>query len=58
MGSLTFAGEGASSAQNTIDTTAAGDIWDNTFASYTGPTNASAGTKTLTWTLTIIMLTV
>ena len=51
MGSLTFAGEGASSAQNTIDTTAAGDIWDNTFASYTKPTNASAGTKTLLWKL-------
>ena len=51
MGSLTFAGEGASSAQNTIDTTAAGDIWDNTFASYTKPTNASAGSKTLLWTL-------
>ena len=30
MGTITFAGEGASSAQNTIDTTAAGDIWDNT----------------------------
>ena len=51
MGSVTFAGEGASSAQNTIDTTAAGDIWDNTFASYTKAGNASAGTKTLTWTL-------
>ena len=51
MGSVVFAGEGASSAQNTIDTTAAGDIWDNTFATYTQPTNASAGTKTLTWTL-------
>ena len=51
MGTITFAGEGASSAQNTIDTTAAGDIWDNTFASYTGPTNASAGTKTLLWAL-------
>ena len=51
MGAITFAGEGASSAQNTIDTTAAGDIWDNTFASYTAATNASAGTKTLTWTL-------
>ena len=43
MGTITFAGEGASSAQNTIDTTAAGDIWDNTFmASYTG-NHASAG---------------
>ena len=51
MGAITFAGEGASSAQNTLDTTAAGDIWDNTFASYTGPTNASAGTKTLLWAL-------
>ena len=51
MGSITFAGEGASSAQNTVDTTAAGDIWDNTFASYTAPTNASAGSKTLLWTL-------
>ena len=51
MGSVVFAGEGASSAQNTIDTTAAGDIWDNTFASYTAATNASAGSKTLTWTL-------
>jgi len=29
MGSIKFAGEGASSAQNTLDTTAAGDIWDN-----------------------------
>ena len=38
MGTITFAGEGASSAQNTIDTTAAGDIWDNTSA--WGYTNA------------------
>ena len=51
MGSITYAGEGASSAQNTIDTTAAGDIWDNTFASYTNPTNASAGSKTLLWAM-------
>ena len=52
MGAITFAGEGASSAQNTIDTTAAGDIWDNTFCCHTlGPGNASAGTKTLLWAL-------
>ena len=50
MGSVVFAGEGASSAQNTIDTTAAGDIWDNTFT-YTGPTNSNAGNKTLLWAL-------
>ena len=28
MGTLVFSGEGGSSAQNTLDTTAAGDIWD------------------------------
>jgi outer membrane protein OmpU len=31
LGSLTFAGHGGSSAQSAIDTTAAGDLWDNTF---------------------------
>ena len=58
MGTITFAGEGASSAQNTIDGTAAGDLWDKsawgiTSATATGGnalTNASAG-KTLRWTL-------
>jgi len=50
MGTITFAGEGASSAQNTIDTTAAGDIWDNTFT-YTAPTNSNASNKTLLWAL-------
>ena len=29
LGSLVFSGEGGSSAQSAIDTTAAGDIWDN-----------------------------
>ena len=50
MGTITFAGEGASSAQNTIDTTAAGDIWNNTFT-YTAPTNSVASNKTLLWAL-------
>ena len=50
MGTITFAGEGADSAQNTIDTTAAGDIWDNTFT-YTKPTNSHASNKTLLWAL-------
>ena len=58
MGTITFAGEGASSAQNTIDGTAAGDLWDKSAwgissATATGGnalTNASAG-KTLRWTL-------
>ena len=35
MGTLTFSGHGGSSAQSAIDTTAAGDIWDNGFT-YTG----------------------
>ena len=51
MGAITFAGEGGSSASNTIDTTAAGDIWDNTFSGYTKAGNASGGSKTLLWTL-------
>jgi outer membrane protein OmpU len=50
MGSITFAGEGASSAQNTIDTTAAGDIWNNSFT-YTQPANSNASAKTLLWAL-------
>jgi outer membrane protein OmpU len=50
MGTITYAGEGADSAQTTLDTTAAGDIWDNTFT-YTGPTNSHASDKTLLWAL-------
>jgi outer membrane protein OmpU len=50
MGAITFAGEGASSAQNTIDTTAAGDIWNNSFT-YTQPANSNASNKTLLWAL-------
>jgi len=50
MGTITFAGEGASSAQNTIDTTAAGDIWNNSFT-YTKPANSNASDKTLLWAL-------
>jgi outer membrane protein OmpU len=50
MGAITFAGEGASSAQNTIDTTAAGDIWNNSFT-YTKPANSNASNKTLLWAL-------
>jgi outer membrane protein OmpU len=53
MGSITYAGEGASSAQNTVDTTAAGDIWDNTFG-FVYPTNADSA-KVLTWTLPSVM---
>jgi outer membrane protein OmpU len=31
LGALTFIGEGGSSAQSAIDTTAAGDLWDSSF---------------------------
>ena len=50
MGTITFAGEGASSAQNTVDTTAAGDIWDQSAWGYTNPSNADAQ-STLRWTM-------
>jgi outer membrane protein OmpU len=50
MGTITFAGEGASAAVDTIDTTAAGDIWNNTFT-YTAPTSAAGDEKTLLWAL-------
>jgi len=50
MGTITFAGEGASAAVDTIDTTAAGDIWNNTFT-YTAPTSAIGDEKTLLWAL-------
>ena len=54
IGTFTFAGDGTGNAQSALDTTAAGDIWDNTFASYTAPTNADAN-KVLTWTLPTVM---
>ena len=62
MGTFTFAGEGGSSAQNTIDGTAAGDLWDHsawgiTAATATGGnalTNAS-NAKTIRWTLPELM---
>jgi outer membrane protein OmpU len=50
MGTITFAGDGASAAVDTIDTTAAGDIWNNSFT-YTAPTSAIGDTKTLMWAL-------
>jgi len=52
MGTITFAGEGASSAQNTVDGTAAGDIWDQntSWGSSAMPTNANAQ-NTIRWTM-------
>jgi outer membrane protein OmpU len=52
LGTLTFHGEGGSSAQGAIDTTAAGDIWD-TFDGTTGTTvfSSTATTNMIAYTL-------
>ena len=42
MGTLVFAGEGGASAASSIDTTAAGDIWDN-FDGVKGHSGGTAG---------------
>ena len=54
LGTLVFAGEGGSSAQSAIDTTAAGDIWDNG-SQFTSPRSAEAGDNSLFYTLPSIM---
>ena len=43
MGSIVIAGEGAGNAQSALDTTAAGDIWDNGFKHHT--TGAGSATN-------------
>jgi len=43
MGSVVIAGEGAGNAQSALDTTAAGDIWDNGFLHHT--TGAGSATN-------------
>ena len=50
MGTLVFSGEGGSSAQSSIDTTAAGDLWDNG-SGFTEPMAAEAGDNSLMYTL-------
>jgi len=54
LGTLVFAGEGGSSAQSAIDTTAAGDLWDNG-SKTTSPRAAEAGDNSLFYTLPSIM---
>ena len=59
LGSFTFAGDGTGNAQSALDTTAAGDIWDNGFtygegrATAYAAVNAStaANDKTVNWSL-------
>ena len=50
MGTLKFSGEGGSSAQSSIDTTAAGDLWDNG-SGFTSPLSAEAGNNSIFYTL-------
>jgi len=50
MGTLVFSGHGGSSAQSAMDTTAAGDIWNQTLG-ITGPSAAAAGDDSLYYTL-------
>jgi hypothetical protein len=45
-----MAGEGTNDAAGSIDTTAAGDIWNYTFTSFTTPLAASSGSGTLKYT--------
>jgi outer membrane protein OmpU len=57
LGKLTMHGEGGSSAQGAIDTTAAGDIWDNFDSATTGTTvsSSSGGADVLVYALPTIM---
>ena len=54
LGSLTMAGEGGSSAQSALDTTAAGDIWDNGFG-ISSPAASDAASGSLLYTLPSLM---
>ena len=54
LGTLKFSGEGGSSAQSAIDTTAAGDLWNNG-ANVTAPRASEAGNNSLYYTLPTIM---
>jgi outer membrane protein OmpU len=50
LGTLKFSGEGGSSAQSAIDTTAAGDLWNNG-SNVTAPRASEGGNNSLFYTL-------
>ena len=50
LGTLKMAGEGTNDAAGSIDTTAAGDIWNYTFTSFTTPLAAASNSGTLKYT--------
>ncbi len=54
LGTLKFSGEGGSSAQSAIDTTAAGDAWNNGL-SLTAPRASEAGNNSMMYTLPSVM---
>ena len=54
LGTLVFSGEGGSSAQSAIDTTAAGDAWNNGL-SLTAPRASEAGNNSMMYTLPSVM---
>jgi outer membrane protein OmpU len=63
LGSITVAGDGTGNAQSALDTTAAGDIWDNGFtygarrtSSYAAPVASdAANNKSINYTLPTLM---
>jgi outer membrane protein OmpU len=65
LGSIVVAGEGTGNAQSALDTTAAGDIWDNGFkytavagspqVAYTAMAGSDASTSSINYTLPTIM---
>ena len=54
LGTLVFSGEGGSSAQSAIDTTAAGDLWDNG-SGFTAIRASEAGNNSMMYTLPSLM---
>jgi len=61
MGSIVIAGEGAGNAQSALDTTAAGDIWDNGFkhgiaeTAYVAMNGSDASASSINYTLPTLM---
>jgi outer membrane protein OmpU len=55
LGTLKLSGEGGSSAQGAMDTTAAGDLWNNTLGLTGGPTAAASGNDSMYYTLPEMM---
>jgi outer membrane protein OmpU len=57
LGTLKFAGEGGANVQTGIDTTAAGDLWDNGFGitAAQDPKGSASGNNMMSYTLPTIM---